>query len=410
MSTHDNKDLIDYEDKHNIVLDSSSAPATNGTKKRTKKNFSGIHSTRFRFWTGVLVMLVAVPVRSGDPRCLNTNESVQLRCMPSLQEVVSRLSRFPELASAINLEQLQSFISLVSRCLPAIRSDPVNKSCRTLVELTLPADTVKFLVGHLKLPSSTILLCWVGFGDLAGEPITLLSNDDALSRMGPAFGIVADTLEPPKICTTETCRGVQLTKRQEYRAALFTLHRGIVPITVASMYCQHCHMTYHHNYKVHNASNPNAQRVYYPGIPDRLMVSMHFIVESQLVGLWEPQMVFSHTSAEAAARIYNAGLRTHADTELLPSTIWDSFFLHALLRDATKRQFQLCIPHNGSKADRLNTALKIRNERMVGTGQDHLYYPSMNYNKYQGGPKSTKDQEETVQAFLRLDGSRRKPD
>ncbi|KAJ7102002.1 hypothetical protein C8R44DRAFT_747029 [Mycena epipterygia] len=39
-----------------------------------------------------------------------------------------------------------------------------------------------------------------------------------------------------------------------------------------------------------------------------------------------------------------------------------------------------------------------------------LYYPSMNYNKYQGGPKSTKDQEETVQAFLRLDGSRRKPD
>ncbi|KAJ7115467.1 hypothetical protein C8R44DRAFT_740042 [Mycena epipterygia] len=39
-----------------------------------------------------------------------------------------------------------------------------------------------------------------------------------------------------------------------------------------------------------------------------------------------------------------------------------------------------------------------------------LYYPSMNYNKYQGGPKSAKDQEESVQAFLRLDGSRRKPD
>ncbi|KAJ7034009.1 hypothetical protein C8F04DRAFT_956939, partial [Mycena alexandri] len=154
---------------------------------------------------------------------------------------------------------------------------------------------------------------------------------------------------------------------------LFTLHHGILPITIVSLYCHHCQSTYHHNYKVRNASQPHAQREYYGGIPDRIMVSMHHVVERELAVLWEAQMVFSHASAEAASRIYNAALRTQtAESESLlqPTTVWDSFFLHALLRDFTKRDFALSVPHHGSNTDRLNMALEMRNTWMVGTGQD----------------------------------------
>ncbi|KAJ7121167.1 hypothetical protein C8R44DRAFT_622980 [Mycena epipterygia] len=51
-------------------------------------------------------------------------------------------------------------------------------------------------------------------------------------------------------------------------------------------------------------------------------------------------------------------------------TILESFFLHALLRDAMKRGATLAVPHHGSNTERLNTALEARNSRMVGTGQD----------------------------------------
>jgi ATP-dependent RNA helicase UAP56/SUB2 len=53
MSSHDNEDLIDYEDEHDVVPNGSSAPATNGATagddEKEKKNFSGIHSTGFRY-------------------------------------------------------------------------------------------------------------------------------------------------------------------------------------------------------------------------------------------------------------------------------------------------------------------------------------------------------------------------
>ncbi|KAJ7630476.1 P-loop containing nucleoside triphosphate hydrolase protein [Roridomyces roridus] len=52
MSSHDNEDLIDYEDEHDVVPNGSTAPATNGATAgdddKDKKNFSGIHSTGFR--------------------------------------------------------------------------------------------------------------------------------------------------------------------------------------------------------------------------------------------------------------------------------------------------------------------------------------------------------------------------
>lgn len=57
MSAHDNEDLIDYEDEHDLVPNAAAAatngaPATaaptSGEGDKDKKTFSGIHSTGFK--------------------------------------------------------------------------------------------------------------------------------------------------------------------------------------------------------------------------------------------------------------------------------------------------------------------------------------------------------------------------
>ena len=54
MSAQDAEDLIDYEDEHDVVSGGAAASATNGGiggagDDKEKKNFSGIHSTGFRY-------------------------------------------------------------------------------------------------------------------------------------------------------------------------------------------------------------------------------------------------------------------------------------------------------------------------------------------------------------------------
>ena len=57
MSSHDNEELIDYEDEHDVVPNGATASTTNGAAAaaadgdgdKDKKNFSGIHSTGFRY-------------------------------------------------------------------------------------------------------------------------------------------------------------------------------------------------------------------------------------------------------------------------------------------------------------------------------------------------------------------------
>lgn len=113
--------------------------------------------------------------------------------MPVLDTVVSRLSRFPELAQTVTLSQLEKFLRLTSRLLAAIQSDEVNKGS-TRTGITLPVAITNFLAASLQLPQSTITLCWAGFGDLVGETTDLLSDDEALGSIGPMFGIGGCTM------------------------------------------------------------------------------------------------------------------------------------------------------------------------------------------------------------------------
>ena len=51
MSSHDNDELIDYEDENDVVPNGGTLTAGAGTADddKEKKNFSGIHSTGFRW-------------------------------------------------------------------------------------------------------------------------------------------------------------------------------------------------------------------------------------------------------------------------------------------------------------------------------------------------------------------------
>lgn len=49
MSGHDNDDLIDYDDEHDIPTVGTTASGVAGDEGKDKKNFSGIHSTGFRY-------------------------------------------------------------------------------------------------------------------------------------------------------------------------------------------------------------------------------------------------------------------------------------------------------------------------------------------------------------------------
>jgi ATP-dependent RNA helicase UAP56/SUB2 len=51
MSSHDNDELIDYEDENDVVPNGGTLAASGGVTAdddKDKKNFSGIHSTGFR--------------------------------------------------------------------------------------------------------------------------------------------------------------------------------------------------------------------------------------------------------------------------------------------------------------------------------------------------------------------------
>lgn len=52
------------------------------------------------------------------------------------------------------------------------------------------------------------------------------------------------------------------------------------------------------------------------------------------------------------------------------ATVWDSLFIYWLLNDARERDCALELLHNVPHAERLNEALKERNLRMVGPGQE----------------------------------------
>lgn len=93
-------------------------------------------------------------------------------------------------------------------------------------------------------------------------------------------------------------------------------------------------------------------------------------------------ILLCRTSATNCARIYNDGLANNTLTPLLPAAyskslvmdvedVWNALFYHWLLIDCLEHDEILQVEHDApSQAERLRPALRARNRRMVGPGQD----------------------------------------
>lgn len=91
---------------------------------------------------------------------------------------------------------------------------------------------------------------------------------------------------------------------------------------------------------------------------------------------------YCRTSATNCSRIYNEGFRNedvqsnlpavwHVSFEMHVDDVWNGFFLHSLLLDHSERGAVLRLSHSApSQSKRLRPALKARNARMRGTGQE----------------------------------------
>lgn len=79
----------------------------------------------------------------------------------------------------------------------------------------------------------------------------------------------------------------------------------------------------------------------------------------------------SSASGDGCAKIYNLSLRKLSSNshKMTSEIVWNAFYVHALLLHHARRDSHLQVPHHGEQSDRLATALKVRNEQMVGVGQ-----------------------------------------
>ena len=70
------------------------------------------------------------------------------------------------------------------------------------------------------------------------------------------------------------------------------------------------------------------------------------------------------------ARIYNLSLSDIPDARpLAVDTVWNAFYIHALLLNSVRTAQSLIVPHHGSHTSRLMAALEKRNADMANTGQ-----------------------------------------
>ncbi|KAF5345361.1 hypothetical protein D9758_008449 [Tetrapyrgos nigripes] len=212
---------------------------------------------------------------------------------------------------------------------------------------------------------------------------------------------------PVHTCQVSTCRHHILNSEREfnlcepstYKATLFTLKDGVLPIYTTSLYCRGCYSRYYPNYRVHKGSST---RTYYGSVPEVLQVSRDFFIESAVLELFCNQKVFGWLSAGNCSRIYDWSLATSrqyiknnplafpgaallpfsqvpdtwpVSARLRPEDVLNGFFLYSLLLHKAERSAVLILPHDEkSHRMRLRDELALRNKLMEGVGQEQYLH------------------------------------
>ncbi|KAI0730305.1 hypothetical protein C8Q72DRAFT_951275, partial [Fomitopsis betulina] len=160
------------------------------------------------------------------------------------------------------------------------------------------------------------------------------------------------------------------------RTVLFTSEWGPIPAWSYSGKCPRCSTQYYPTYYV---QEQKAIRTHYRGIPQFVHVGTHTYLERLLCQRFRNAMVCAWVSATNSARMYmlehsNVSMRfpsTWPTTYVLSTdTVWDGFFLHALLEEYDERNQNLVLNHNSPQSERLAGVLRERNRCMMGTGQE----------------------------------------
>ncbi|KAF8193747.1 hypothetical protein BJ912DRAFT_848103, partial [Pholiota molesta] len=172
----------------------------------------------------------------------------------------------------------------------------------------------------------------------------------------------------------------ELVEELHISVSVFTHDFGPIPGKLSSLYCRECNTRYYHNYYV---EKKKSTRTYFDReFFDFIHVAQHVFIEARTLELFSTMMLHSWTSATNCARIYNEGLELKALSLSLPvaysksfsltvNTVWDGVLLHWLLDDAKEHREYLRLVHDAaSQAKRLQPALRARNFRMAGPGQE----------------------------------------
>ncbi|KAI0350653.1 hypothetical protein OH77DRAFT_1572366 [Trametes cingulata] len=281
------------------------------------------------------------------------------------------------------------------------------KLVRPAVELTLrdnrqppprlPEHVHEFLAASLCKSYTEIAWYWCAFRHAAWTSSSMAPTREDIESFrahGLSRGIGAVCLERTCVNHRPSDEIMTLTEPLSYRATLFTLREGALPVYTTSLYCHACHRRYHPNYYVDNAGS---LRTFYEGPPPTvLQVSTHFFIEAAVLELFGNGMMFGWLSANNCARLYNAALaRVDAhihnnplaygtsacypafkqewpySLELQAEEAMNGFFLYSLLLDRAEHKSHLVLSHNSTtQKDRLAEALRNRNEAMEGIGQE----------------------------------------
>ncbi|KAJ8693235.1 hypothetical protein PTI98_010474 [Pleurotus ostreatus] len=314
--------------------------------------------------------------------------------------MASSFTRLPS-DSRITLASVLRFVRLATFARPYLS---IHQHANNLAPVLLPHIILETLSSAMEWSEGLVAAVWDALRDeiWVGESAPASSAEIyEYNRFALEKGTSYRHLFPPtKVCLSPQCsshtKGVKraLVEPRSYKASLFTVRDGPLPIYVTTLYCRKCQTHYHTDYHIHKS-----QRTYYGGIPDIIQVAQHFFIENALLELFVAGQVFGWISATNWARIYNHALappQPHIrnneaafamfpvpyrngyhypnwqfSLSIRPEDVLNGFFLYSLLIDKAEHGWILSLPHNeSSQVDRLQSALSERNGTMEGVGQD----------------------------------------
>ncbi|KAF9538119.1 hypothetical protein CPC08DRAFT_808246 [Agrocybe pediades] len=352
-----------------------------------------------------------------------------------IADLLRAFSSHPILCEYLDFEGCLTFIELVELLKPTIKLSSFTEDGELALhwadELTfdcpeeLPLNIQQFLCKALNLEESAIKLIWQVFSPFiwpwspSSAPRFARHYVSLFLQHGIPLGLAFYHFMPPNVrcldplCTkkykaggadSKLCRR-GLSEHSSLQVTVFTQDFGPVPGISTSMFCRGCGTRYYPNYFVNSQIST---RAYYRETPSNqfeyLHVAEHVFVDRRTCNLFSTMMLAAWTSASNCAKIYNEGIALEDLGHSLPAaytkkfeldteTVWNGVLLHWLLDDAFEREEHLELAHNASsQAKALEPALRARNLRMAGTGQEawnHICDLCCHFKEDEDGNEST---------------------